>query len=148
MLVNNVYCPINHPLQFSYSPGHCWFYRFNTPLSVKDISKSVNYAESTRRAVDATRAKDKRKRREKIVTELAKTIEHFEERVERYNELLKGPTYHEVEAWNNDRFMSWAMAMSLVHNHISYYGGVLGVLATFAEMPDEKLDVIYNSIPK
>lgn len=110
---------------FSYSPGHTWFYKFNSPLSVPEIEclMDCQFGE----LLVCLRPKERKKQVANLIVALKRSEEALNERVDRYNEIITSPNKAEVfhEDTVENRFIDTCCSLALVHNHISYYKGLI-----------------------
>ena len=111
----------------TYPPSHCWYYKLgNPPLDTTEIECATNFSEVR----DADNTKDKKSRIKKLTALLKKAETDLLGRCDRYAELTSTSadeytdylTDHTDIEYNK---MNYYTSLSLVHNHISYYKGMI-----------------------
>lgn len=109
---------IRNSWETAYPPSHCWYYKFNIPLTVPDI-ECATFTE-----VPVQFPKSVKNREEKYHELLRTSEQNLNDSVDRYNEVVynyKGECFDKTA---DDRNESRETALSLTHNHISYYKGL------------------------
>jgi len=132
---------IRSPYEFIYSPGHCWYYKFNTPLPVEQIEPA--------RFTDYGYKIPKKATEINLFNALTQALKELESDITRYYECWfdYAPEWDEVtlETKNEGREMS----LSLKHNHISYNKGLVEFLikeikTKFGEQSYQKFKIQWN----
>jgi hypothetical protein len=117
-----------------YTPSHCWYYKFNPPLSAQRI------IDLQRNEIEVTLPKifDKLKFI-KIAEEVSKDLYIS---IERYLHVcVEDYMTMPWETSIKDKVMGKCTALSLTHNHISYYAGQLNYIMRIAKENNLKFDI-------
>lgn len=119
---------IRNSWETAYPPSHCWYYKFNIPLSVPEI-ECATFTE-----VPVQFPKSVKNREEKYHELLRTSEQNLNDSVDRYNEVVYNYKGEYLDRTVDDRNESRETALMLTHNHVSHYKGLcLFLVLTIAE---------------